>query len=231
VGTGSASFNVRSKQELYRITGIYGGARPNLPELIEDVKSDDTFFDIGANIGVYSCLIGNELTEGTVVAFEPFPANIDRLRAHLTANNINHLVREEALSNERGEIELVIEGAGPGSGCHSIAPNKKGKSIRVPMESIDSLINRGEVPVPNVIQMDAEGVEYDVLEGAKQTIKRSECRLLHIQVHCDVQTGNQLSDFDADLDSLVDFVEECGFQKIDLKWFENSPNGYLVAKK
>jgi Ser/Thr protein kinase RdoA (MazF antagonist) len=79
--------------------------------------------------------------------------------------------------------------------------------------------------------MDAEGVEYDVLEGAKQTIKRSECRLLHIQVHCDVQTGNQLSDFDADLDSLVDFVEECGFQKIDLKWFENSPNGYLVAKK
>lgn len=229
VAGNTARFEISEIQEYHRIVGLYGGKRPNLPELIGAVRPDDTFYEVGANIGVYSCLVGRSLTDGTVVAFEPFPQNVRRLETHLEGNGINHIVRAEALFSERGSTELHVDGDGAGSGLHSLGQKDGTDVLTVPMETIDSLVERGEIPPPTVIQMDAEGVEYEVLRGAKETLSRDDCRLIHVQVHVAVKDGNQLSDHGSEVTEIVDLLEECGFSTT----FRDASrtNGYLIATK
>ena len=141
------------------------------------------------------------------------------------------MVREEAISNFRGESELKLDGGGgsAGSGMHSISPKKSGESVTVPVETIDSLVTSHEIPPPNVIQMDVEGEEYHVVEGAISSLSRDDCRLIHIQVHRNVIEGNQLSDYDIRSSELVTLLEKCGFEVTYLD--KNHTNGYLIGRK
>lgn len=225
----AAKFRIQTYREYGRVTGLYGGPRPTLEELLEDVRSDDTFYDVGANIGVVSCLVGGKIERGSVVAFEPEPSNARRLRAHLRNNNIEHDVHEVALGDEPGDIALKLDGTGAGAGSHSIAASKTGSTVPVQMLTLDSLVNDDEIPPPSVIYMDAEGAEYNVLMGARGTIQMDKCRLMHIQLHEDVKVGNELNDFGASVQDVITLVERCGFETSFRA--KNMKNRFLVAEK
>jgi len=50
-----------------------------LSDLIDTLEPDDVFWDVGANIGVFSCFAAQKLIDGSVIAFEPFPPNVQQL--------------------------------------------------------------------------------------------------------------------------------------------------------
>lgn len=81
------SVNYRVKREL-----------PVLRDMLEAVQSDDVFFNVGAHIGIYSCLVGQKLSDGQVVAFEPYPPNRSRLEHHIHVNRIPGSVQPYALA-------------------------------------------------------------------------------------------------------------------------------------
>lgn len=121
VGNVSARFDVESTPEQWWFEdNTLQGERHVLEELIEWLRPDDVFYDIGANIGLYSCLVGQTLKEGEIVAFEPHPPNAERLSENFARNGINARVVRKALGSTNGYGTLTNPDGAPGTGTNTL---------------------------------------------------------------------------------------------------------------
>jgi|TARA_B110000259_G_C13852291_1_gene337327 FkbM family methyltransferase len=157
-------------------------------------KKDTDILDIGANIG-YNSLIFSE--SGPVVSFEPMFHEI--LIKNVKQNQLRHPINVYrcALSNEKKSMEMFI----PNRGCQSttqinyggtsfhMEEDMKGPGIIVPCERLDD-IYKG---TPSIIKIDVEGHELQVLEGAKETIRKYMPMIL-VEIH-DFTTDNGIHVF------------------------------------
>ena len=156
-----------------------------------------TVWDVGAHIGYHSlafaALVG---PSGRVVAFEPNPHNVDRLRQHLERNTDLEeriVLMTCALGNVEGEEDFVFSPEidnGRSSGSHlgqAFVPEEPevyqsfGRK-RVPVATADTLLRDRRVPAPSIIKIDVEGAESLVLVGA-QNLLGSLKPVLLIEVH------------------------------------------------
>jgi FkbM family methyltransferase len=73
-------------------------------------KPGMTFFDVGANIGLYSLLAANRVgLEGQVHAFEPTPALVGKLKMLLDLNSFQNVtVNEIAVSDQSGTAQFFL---------------------------------------------------------------------------------------------------------------------------
>lgn len=147
--------------------------------LLVHLTPSDIFFDVGANVGRISGLI-NETVKKTV-AFEPNPTHATQLRRMLSDNFI---VVEEALSNkiERREFFLDVR-PGEGSLASSLMilddlhENGMVSKILVDTNTLDNYVTQSG-NVPTFIKIDVEGYEPEVVEGARETIRRFRPKIL-----------------------------------------------------
>ncbi|MDR9432208.1 MAG: FkbM family methyltransferase, partial [Natronomonas sp.] len=194
VGGATAKFHVNSLEELGRVNPVPGAGRPKLRELLEQTEPDDVFWEVGANVGVVSCLVGDRLDDGRVIAFEPHPENATRLRENLSLNDVDGTVYEYVLSDSDGHIDLAVSGNVVGAGGHSVGNRDAVKKIQVPMSSGDIFIKREEVQPPKVLYVDAEGAELRIIEGLSSTLESGTCRYVICSVHAG-ESGNSIRDF------------------------------------
>lgn len=59
-----------------------------LEDILTEISAGDTIYDIGANVGLYSCLIGSKEPNCMVYSFEPHPTNVEALSRNLKLNNV-----------------------------------------------------------------------------------------------------------------------------------------------
>lgn len=136
------------------------------------VRPGAVLFDVGANVGFFTVL-GARLVgpSGTVVAFEPHPENVARLRRNVDLNAAaNVVVVAAAVSDAGGErlldarhtatAHLVGGGAGPGS-------------VRVEAISLDEFVAQRPDLAPAVVKIDVEGHEAEVVRGMRATLGRA----------------------------------------------------------
>jgi predicted O-methyltransferase YrrM len=105
LGSASATYSISSRRDYISVTS-FGGEKGILLEFLDKVNNDDVFFDIGAHYGLYTCLVGDVLNEGEVVAFEPFPNNAESLKRNISINQTPARVIEKVLWDEEGEVEM-----------------------------------------------------------------------------------------------------------------------------
>jgi FkbM family methyltransferase len=139
-------------------------------ELIKKNLADaDVFVDVGANIGLYTC-IARSLGK-YVVAIEPQPQNLCCLYANLNNNNWqNTEVFPLGLSN-KPDLLMLYGASGPSA---SLVSGWAGYSNRfkrvIPVNTLDTLLGDRFLDKKLFIKIDVEGAEYDVLRGALKTI-------------------------------------------------------------
>ena len=171
VGTGLVMDIGRGSRDF--LTGAY--ELPVQNALAEIVRPGDVVLDVGANIG-FLTLIAARLAgpEGRVIAFEPVPANARLIRRNVALNGLQNVsVREEAAAAQDGEAVLVLaEHIGGATLLSAGVPDDARGRIRVKTRSIDTLVDRGEIPAPAVVKIDVEGAERDVLLGMGQVLAR-----------------------------------------------------------
>lgn len=196
VGRSEAEFDAVARSYTgYDFTDDLETERPIIRDLIGEVDSDDVFYDIGANIGIYTCLVGTLLEEGQVVAFEPNPGNFEVLQNNVQRNNLNASLYRVALSGESGRSNLKIEG----KTAHHLSRDSEG-TIEVETRRADHLIEQEGLPTPNICKIDIEGAEYQALLGLRETLSDEDLRLIYCEVHEDGQTSDRL----AELNELLD---------------------------
>jgi len=139
--------------------------------ILHSVLDNDTFYDIGANIGTYTCLVADKLSSnGEVVAIEPYPPNIGELFANIWRNEVDATVIPRALGDVSGTFKLdIVNTTGPGAQEHSLVPEYRNErvvdSISVPVATGNTVIEERGLPLPDVAKIDVEGAAPDVIRG------------------------------------------------------------------
>ena len=131
-------------------------------------------WDVGANIGIYSILLGTKFPEASILAFEPNDNVAKLLQDNIFRNSVTNVtLRREALSDNRRIDTLNVNSLKPGTGRIGNVQKKKFDLHHIQTVDGDSLISEGQNP-PNFIKIDTEGHEPRVLAGLKSYITESE---------------------------------------------------------
>ena len=150
------------------------GMEPELRILHEIVPAGRTAIDVGANRGYYSYALSKIASR--VEAFEPYPVTAQFARRKLGKNVRIH---EIALSNCSGSAKLRVPQCKGNIDIHYGAtlkdfPVEKYIEVAVRVMTIDQFA----FDDVGFIKVDAEGSDMDVLEGARETIRRYRPNLL-----------------------------------------------------
>jgi FkbM family methyltransferase len=155
--------------------------------LAANVKPGQVCFDVGANIGIYVLQLARwSAPDGCVVAFEPNPATLGVLRTHIEMNELGSRVTvvPKAAGAHAGHASLFDSGAG--SGLSRLDAPHPGiivpvQATDVAMTTIDDYV-RDTGTVPDWILVDVEGYEYEVLQGAADTLRTHRPRVV-VELH------------------------------------------------
>lgn len=193
-------FHVANEMVSWRVRTLRE-KEPETVQWIDTFRPDDLFVDIGANIGIYSlyaaCLRGVD-----VVAFEPESLNYALLNKNIFLNKMDHKVKAYpfAISDEMAWSELHVCELQEGSSCHNFKErrNFKHEPARFRFSqgcvsiSLDELVQKGFIAVPQHIKVDVDGIEHKVLKGADQLLEHPELRSVlveintHLPAHCEI---------------------------------------------
>lgn len=158
--------------------------------------------DIGAHIGYHSMAFAALYPDCDVVAFEPNPANLDRLQGMLDLEpdlaGRTHVLAI-ALSDSAGEMEFQasanVDDQTSSGGYLGVVKPPLDASVyeragftasRVLCERLDDLVERHGWRNVHLIKIDVEGAEALVLQGALGLLQRDHPRLL-IEIHSAVR--------------------------------------------
>ena len=148
--------------------------------------AESNFIDVGANMGYFSCLMSILAgPTGRVLAIEPEPDNLKLLENNV---KINHLTNVE--------IHACASGASEGSamlglyklsnrGRHSIVDLDMKSAIKVPIRRLDDLTRKfgNGAASWSLVKIDVEGYEPFVIEGAKETLSRTQTLIIEYSPH------------------------------------------------
>lgn len=180
----TARFHVGTFREYRRIrTLMY--EQEALSDVLQEVSADDVFYDIGANVGVYTSFVGQHVDQ--VIAIEPHEETAARLRENVSVNNVDATVYECAFAAAPGATQLTHPRRSPddlGSGEFSlVADDDAVAKGQVTALRGAELIRREGLPEPSVVKIDVEGAELETLDGLDDSL--ASCRLLYVEVHRD----------------------------------------------
>jgi len=138
-----------------------------------------TVYDVGAYVGIYTLFFARAVGQkGTVVSFEPDPDNYKELVLNVEVNNFKNVIALNlALGSHNHPAKIFRDPFYPTrSSLNSILePSTPGKTrplrtVPVRVVSMDTLVEEGQLPLPDFIKVDVEGYEKEVLLGSQTTL-------------------------------------------------------------
>lgn len=174
-------FFISLKSHHHELTEMRQGAyEPGAFELLVDnVRSGDVFFDIGAWIGPYTLLASRLVgPAGVVCSFEPDPVARKLLVRNISANHAaNVTVSPCAVSDRDGRAWLSARELG-----NSMAKVSE-KTTPTPIETVTlPRFCEREAIYPSVVKIDVEGGEVEVFAGGREILQNARIILLELHV-------------------------------------------------
>lgn len=200
VQQGSVGFklDVESSIEESRFKSVFQKEPETLAWIDELFSSGDVFFDVGANIGVYTLYCAAKHEGVAVFSFEPAFHNYYKLCKNVILNdfeNVHPICL--AVGDSDTLVHISLSSLEEGSASHSVAgydsqkkAEEKTFSHFVAQNSIDKMVERGEIPIPQHIKIDVDGFEKQVVAGMRHTLKNKNLHSILVEL------DHQLSDTD-----------------------------------
>lgn len=159
------------------VPGIVGGFYEaiELGVLEQVTAKSNVILDVGANIGLYSCLAAKHAPKrAKIIAFEPVVENQDYLQRNIEQNELPSIVVEPmAVGEKSGDIKIyLVENS---IGTHSVSSKNALESTTfttVPVVTLDEYVAKKLKKPVDVLKVDVEGYEGSVLRGAKALLKK-----------------------------------------------------------
>lgn len=210
VGSTTNQFYSEYPTEIRVLRFVRRYERVILEDMVKELESGDVMYDVGANIGVHSCVGAS--TGADVVAFEPYPPNIERLESNVDLNGLAEQVdvRQVALADESGVAEFD-SGAVNSPGWPWASMTTSQDTVEVAKATGDTLVSEGSIPPPNVVKIDVEGAEPLVVDGLSETLSGESCRLVYCEVHDVGEVHPSTKDFGQSIEGMTRRFEALGF--------------------
>lgn len=174
------------------------------PETIDWINSFFTekktiFWDIGANIGIYSIYASIKHKNIEIICFEPSTSNLRTLSRNISINNLNHKIKivPLPLSSKKNFFSIIKESEFiEGGALNVFAENfdQKGKIINNKTHDYGTLgtnmnffIEEKILEIPNYIKIDVDGIEHLVLEGGNLFLSNKNIKSILIEINEDFE--------------------------------------------
>ena len=135
-------------------------------------RSGETVVDVGCEFGDFTALAAR--AGARVISFDPNPVNLRHAQELLQANDLSAELRPVALGAQRGVIRMGFSTAAR----TMLQAGVSAESREVPVESLDSLA----LPRVDLLKIDVEGMEDQVLAGARAVLAEARPRLI-LEIH------------------------------------------------
>lgn len=146
--------------------------------MMDEFEEGDVFFDIGANIGFYSCLFSEKASQ--VYAFEPNRHAANLLRQNIEKNSLESVnLIQVAASDENTSKELS---KAPGSTVMGTAQINDSEDGDIDARTIDSLFEEDKLELPDLMKIDVEGHEIQVLKGMQEVLEKAS-PVIYVESH------------------------------------------------
>jgi FkbM family methyltransferase len=149
---------------------------PGTIDWINRFKAGAIFWDVGANVGVYS-LYAALKAKAQVLAFEPAAANYSTLNKNIELNRLSEKISALCLcladKSEINQLNMISTVAGSSLHNFGEAVDYKGDTFTPRFKqgaaavSADTLVQSFAAPKPNYMKLDVDGLEKSIMTGAR----------------------------------------------------------------
>jgi len=194
------TFFCPSRQSFGRVQSLYT-KEPETLNWIDSFQPNNSenivFWDIGANIGLYSIYAAVKFKNIEIISFEPSTSNTRTLSRNISINNLESKISifPLALSDKENIISYFNETSFSEGGSISnfnsdinyrgeiVKENQIKNKYNLFGTSIDNLILNKILTVPNYIKIDVDGIEHLILKGAENLLKNKNLKELSIEMN------------------------------------------------
>jgi FkbM family methyltransferase len=146
--------------------------------MINLLRPDDLFLDIGANVGGYT-ILASAVAGARSMAFEPVPTTYRKLVRNIRINNIEE--RAQALQLAIADVDQTISMTADRGGLnHVVSGRWNGATVEVPVRRLDDVLGEAQC---RLIKLDTEGFEMNVLRGGPRTLANPNLLALIVELN------------------------------------------------
>ena len=185
---------------------------PDTIEWIDNFSIDNNdnfiFWDIGANIGLYSLYCASvHRNKSKIYAFEPSTSNLRVLSRNIFINNFQKDISINQLpltSIPNTFLPMRENDFQEGISLNTFGENFnfEGKEFNSKNEysilgsSIDYLVEKKIMEIPDYIKIDVDGIEHLILKGGENTLKEKKIKSILIEVNDNfLEQKNKVNEF------------------------------------
>jgi FkbM family methyltransferase len=138
--------------------------------LVAILTANKVFWDVGAHCGYHTGLASRLVgAHGQVVAFEPLPANLTRLRRAIAANDLTNVTVRPAAISDRAGAAIFHRAANSSMGSLQ-SPIASTSTVEVEATTLD--LELRSLRPPSVVKLDIEGGEIGAFRGGTELFTR-----------------------------------------------------------
>lgn len=167
----------------------FSSKEPETLEWIDKIPNNSTFWDIGANVGMYSIYAAKK-SKCKVWAFEPSVFNLELLARNIFLNKLTKdiCIVPLPITYKTGENYMRFTSTEWGGALSVFGESYgwDGKKIRNIFDSntvgisMSDAINLFKIPIPDYIKIDVDGIEHLILIGGQDVLKQTKSVLIEV---------------------------------------------------
>jgi len=180
-------------------------------------KNKIIFWDIGANIGLYSIYASLKHSDIQVTSFEPSTSNLRTLSRNISINNLDKkiTISQLPLSNLSFETKTLNETnflEGYSQNTFGSEINFDGKKMKINNKykilgtSVDYLTSNNILNFPNYIKIDVDGIEHLIMKGSIKTFTNEKLKSILVEIN---------ENYSEQYTEILKIMEKSGFRCIN----------------
>lgn len=203
-------------QAIFYLTGLY---EPMTLKAAVKAASDTegnwpVIFDVGANVGLISLQIKNEIPAAEIHMFEADPGVYSQLKRNIDLNkNLQGLFpNQNAVSEKHGEtLSFVKSHSESESGWGRIqnSENQSGQKFEVQTVTLDEYAAQNSIRRIDLLKIDVEGAEELVLKGASHLLRVKAIKTLICEINNDA-----LAAFSTNPQRITNLLKDFGYRSV-----------------
>ena len=156
-------------------------------------KKNIIFWDIGANIGLFSIYGAIKHKDIEIIAFEPSTSNTRVLSRNISINNFQEKIKifQLALNDKENSIAYLNESKFVEGSSNSnfelnvrqnyLDENEIKNNYKLFGTNLNNLFKENVIQVPNYIKIDVDGIEDLILKGSTDILSNNELKELSVE--------------------------------------------------